>query len=247
MFGRKFSLLCRAMQLFFKNKLSVGDSILLDVDEAKHAVKVLRIRIGESIHITDGRGNLFHGTLQINGRDCLARIESVEAYPPTPFNLHLAVAPTKNRERLEWFVEKAVEIGVGKITLLQCEHSEKILVKLDRLERIAISAMKQSTRFFLPEISGAKKFEDFINEDFTGMKSIAHCNPNYTRPLLKSSIVSGNNVLVCIGPEGDFSKKEIELAVKNGFQSASLGNARLRTETAALMAVATFEIINQRK
>lgn len=159
--------------------------------------------------------------------------------------MEIAIAPTKNTDRLEWFVEKAVELGVQKISLIKCEHSERPHLKLDRLYRVAIAAIKQSRKTHLPEITEVQPFPQWIAHTNAPIKCIAHCADDVQKTLLQAVIRKGENTIIAIGPEGDFSSSEVALAKQNGFTSVSLGEARLRTETAGMAAVHTFQLIQQ--
>ena len=160
------------------------------------------------------------------------------------FRVHIAIAPTKNIERIEWFLEKATEIGINRVTPLLCRFSERKEIKAERLEKVMISAMKQSLKAYLPQLDELTRFNEFIQQPFDGQKYIAHCD-NQHRDLLRNKVIPGQNYLILIGPEGDFSTEEIELALKHGFQPVSLGESRLRTETAGLVACHTVNLLNQ--
>jgi 16S rRNA (uracil1498-N3)-methyltransferase len=170
-------------------------------------------------------------------------IEKHENYHKMPYFLHIAIAPTKNIERLEWFLEKSTEIGISEITPLLCEHSERKIVKNDRLERVIISAAKQSVKAFFPKLNSLQEFNLLVTSKFDGEKYIAHCNKQ-DLPLLKNVISLKGKSLILIGPEGDFSPKEVSFALENGFKEISLGTSRLRTETAGIVACDTVSILN---
>ena len=247
------------MQLFYSKDISSSGFCTLDAEESRHAVRVLRMREGDTIHVTDGQGHLYACRI-INASDKACIVEPFhetahensathkETFHET--SLHLAVAPTKNPARMEWLVEKAVEIGVGEITLLQCDHSERTFLKTDRLERLALSAMKQSLHLTLPRINPAVSLHDWLNSQFSilnsQLKFIAHCEADKPRTPIAAALQPGIDAVVLIGPEGDFSEEEIALALDAGFQPVSLGPSRLRTETAALYAVTAFNLINDR-
>jgi 16S rRNA (uracil1498-N3)-methyltransferase len=233
------------MNLFYHASAQMNATIIFDSAEATHLVKVLRKQSGDIIDLTDGQGNHFRAALDIGKKETKAIVLEGRFIQPRSEFLEIAIAPTKNNERLEWFVEKAVEIGVEKITLLHCEHSERPHLKLDRLHKIAVSAMKQSLKFYLPVISEMTSFRQWLSETSATQKCIAHCEADLPRVFLKNAIEGKSNVCIAIGPEGDFSKAEIEAAISTGFVPASLGSSRLRTETAALAAVHTFELIHQ--
>ena len=237
------------MQLFYCKDISPNSYCTLDAEESRHAVRVLRLREGDDINVTDGRGNLYHCKIvDANDRACQVESSSPLTSHLSPFTFHLAVAPTKNPARMEWLVEKAVEMGVGEITLLQCDHSERSFLKTDRLEKLAISAMKQSLHLTLPRINPAVNLKDWLTSHLSPLTShlkfIAHCDPDKPRTSLREALLPGRDTVVLIGPEGDFSAEEITLALDCGFQPVSFGTARLRTETAALYAVAAFNYIN---
>jgi 16S rRNA (uracil1498-N3)-methyltransferase len=233
------------MNLFYHPLAKHGEKVILDAPESVHLVKVLRKKDGDLIDFTDGKGNHFKATLEIQKRQTIAIMDSAIFYPPSPSFLEIAIAPTKNVERLEWFVEKAVEFGIEKISLIHCQNSERPHLKLDRLERIAISAMKQSLKFYLPQITEMTSYTAWLDQCNTEVKCIAHCREDQVRKSLKNTLVPGKTTCIAIGPEGDFSKEEIAAANQKGFLGVSLGSSRLRTETAAIAAVHTFELINQ--
>jgi 16S rRNA (uracil1498-N3)-methyltransferase len=198
----------------------------------------------------DGKGNLYTAKIiDDNVKACsLEVVDKVEDYPRLPYRLHIGIAPTKNTERLEWFVEKAVEIGISEITTLLCENSERTSIKSDRIERLMISAIKQSLRTELPVFTNTIPFNSFLDKtkDNYAQKFIAYCGELTQSPVaLKTCCKPDTDTLILIGPEGDFSKNEIHHAIACGFIPVSLGKFRLRTETAALLACATVQIINE--
>jgi 16S rRNA (uracil1498-N3)-methyltransferase len=233
------------MALFYHPHATAGANIELDAQEGLHISRVLRMKNGDAILMTDGRGRKISATVEIGKKSVVAHLSDIAELMPRESALTLAVAPTKNNERLEWFVEKAVEIGVEKIQFIQCRYSERTSLKTDRLIRIAVSALKQSERYYLPEILPVINFTDWLLTDLPDQRLIAHCHSKPERQLLKSAIRQASPACIAIGPEGDFSEAEIEAAMAKGFISVSLGQARLRTETAALAAVHTFELVNQ--
>ena len=246
------------MQLFYCKDIPASGFCTLDAEESRHAVRVLRLREGDTINVTDGKGGLYTcNIIKANEKSCVITTNSVISFPLTPSHspslpkIHLAVAPTKNPSRMEWLVEKAVEVGVSEITLLDCDHSERSFMKTDRLERIALSAMKQSLHTLLPEIHPSVRLKDWLSFQFSilnsQLKFIAHCEADQPRTPLAAALEPGHNAVVLIGPEGDFSEEEIALALKCGFQPVSLGPSRLRTETAALYAVCAFNLTNDCK
>jgi len=231
------------MQLFYCPDLQ-GNAYLLNEDESKHIIRVLRLKNGDHIHLTDGKGGLFKAELiDDHPKRCAVKIvESKLEYEKRNFKLHMGVAPTKNISRYEWFLEKATEIGIDNISPIICDHSERKDIKVQRLEKVIVSAVKQSLKAYVPQIEETIKFKDFITQDFNGQKLIAYCEgkPKHLKELYKAN----SDVLILIGPEGDFSPEEVKLAQENGFETVSLGNSRLRTETAALAACHAINFIN---
>ena len=210
----------------------------LNEDESKHCVKVLRLGQGALITLVNGKGLEFKCILQDpHPKRAMLAVQDVVAHPPTKA-LHIAMAPTKNMDRIEWFLEKATELGISKLTFLYCDHNERKSVNLERLQKIAIAAMKQSKRFYLPEITDLIPFEKFINTYQNGY--FGHCYPGIKTPLKGLS----NDAVFLIGPEGDFSVSEVKLATENGYQAVNMSDFRLRTETAALLAVSYFSQSN---
>ncbi|PQJ30457.1 16S rRNA (uracil(1498)-N(3))-methyltransferase [Nonlabens arenilitoris] len=233
------------MQLFYNSQINKQSiSFTLDREESKHVFKVLRKNIGDRINLTDGKGNLYHGTINhITSNRCDLDIAFAEAYPPLPYQLHIAIAPTKMNDRMEWFLEKATEMGITRITPILCKHSERQKINLERFDRIIISAMKQSLQFHKPVLDELTSFEDFLSLDLNNSKLIAHCEDG-DKNHLKNLISKGTSTTVLIGPEGDFTPQEIDQALKNNFKPVSLGTTRLRTETAGVYTAATLNIIN---
>ena len=218
----------------------------LPEEEALHCIRVLRLSIGDEVMLTDGKGSFYKATISAcSNKRCLVKIlEQIPEKKAWIAHLHLAMAPTKNMDRIEWFAEKATEIGFDELTFLNCRYSERKVVKNERIEKILVSAVKQSLKASVPVLNEMIDFDKFISQDFNGQKFIAHCYPG-EKPLLKDLIRRGEDVLVLIGPEGDFSEEEVENAIKSGFQPISLGRSRLRTETAALVACHIMNLINQ--
>lgn len=232
------------MQIFYTPDIALRAE--LPEEEAGHCIRVLRLTEGDEILLTDGKGMFYKAAIsRAHPKHCEVDIlESWQQPALWNFQLHIAVAPTKNMDRMEWFAEKATEIGIDAITCLNCRFSERKEVKPARLEKILVSAMKQSQKATLPVLTGMTDFRTFVTQPFDGRKFIAHCEEG-DKKLLKQLYQPGENALVLIGPEGDFSPEEIELALKNGFQPISLGESRLRTETAALVACHTIHVLNQ--
>ena len=218
---------------------------LLPEDESGHCVRVMRLKEGDSITITDGKGFLYNAIIE-NAHPKHCRVKITDTLPQKlswEYTIHIAVAPTKNIDRMEWLVEKATEVGINTITFVRCHHSERHEIKLQRLNKIAISAMKQSKKTILPQINEMMDFNKFISRNFDGCKMIAHCAED-KKQLIKDIYKPDSNALILIGPEGDFSNEEISSAISAGFAPVSLGKSRLRTETAALMACHTIHLIN---
>ena len=232
------------MQIFYTPDIAFRAE--LPEEEAGHCIRVLRFTEGDEILLTDGKGMFYKAAIsRAHPKHCEVDIlESWQQPALWNFQLHIAVAPTKNMDRMEWFAEKATEIGIDAITCLNCRFSERKEVKPARLEKILVSAMKQSQKATLPVLTGMTDFRTFVTQPFDGRKFIAHCEEG-DKKLLKQLYQPGENALVLIGPEGDFSPEEIELALKNGFLPISLGESRLRTETAALVACHTIHVLNQ--
>lgn len=218
----------------------------LPTEEAQHCTRVLRLSQGDEITLTDGKGYFYKAEITAaNSKRCMVDIkETIFQEPAWPCHLHIAVAPTKNMDRNEWFAEKATEIGFDELTFLNCRFSERKVIKTERIEKILVSAMKQSLKARLPKLNEMTDFDTFIDQDFHGQKFIAHCYEG-EKPFLKDVVHKGENALVLIGPEGDFSPEEVEKALAKGFMPISLGKSRLRTETAALVACCTLSLANQ--
>ena len=234
------------MQLFFNPDINEKTTqFSFEKEESKHIVKVLRKNIGDTLHITNGKGWLFTAEITFpNINKCIANIVSKALQPKRDYTLHLAVAPTKMNDRFEWFLEKATEIGIDCITPVICDHSERKIIKPERFEKILQSAMKQSLSCYMPKLNETISFKDFTNKGFDGDLFIAHCEETY-RKSLKQQLKPKQNITILIGPEGDFSTKEIELAIKNKFIPVTLGETRLRTETAAIVACHSVAFINE--
>lgn len=232
------------MHIFYTPDLS-GNNYTLDETESKHCVRVLRLEKGDQITLVDGRGGFYTAEITYpNPKRCMVDvIKSEQNFGFRKSQVHIAIAPTKSIERIEWFLEKATEIGITRVTPLLCRYSERKEIKADRLEKVMVSAMKQSLKAYLPQLDPLTKFSDFISQPFDGQKFIAHCDEQH-RDLLKKMVVPQQNYLILIGPEGDFSSEEIELAIQAGFKPVSLGDSRLRTETAGVVACHTFNLLN---
>ena len=232
------------MNIFYTPDIS-SENYILNEEESKHCVRVLRLKKGDEIFLVDGKGGFYKADIiDDNAKKCSVIIKEKQIeYEKKDFYLHIGIAPTKNIERLEWFLEKATEIGVDEITPLICKHSERKEVKNERLEKVIISAMKQSIKAYLPKLNSAMNFKEFTQKDFKGQKFIAHLSDSSQK--LQSVYQQRNNVLILVGPEGDFSEEEINSAEQNSFQEISLGNSRLRTETAGLVACEIINLLNE--
>lgn len=213
--------------------------------ESYHCVKVLRMRSGDSLTITDGKGHFYQCKLiDANTKhSTVSIISKIDIVQTRDYLLHIAFAPTKQMDRNEWFVEKATEIGIDRFIPIISSFSERKEIKIEKLSKTAVSAMKQSQQSFLPIIDKKVGFSDFIKLPFNGRKLIAHCHKSAKLPL-SQIYKKGENVLILIGPEGDFSEDEVESAVNNGFEPISLGDSRLRSETASLVATHTIHLLN---
>ena len=229
------------MQLFYIDKIS--DEIILNKSESKHITKVLRKKENDIVFFTNGKGFLYEAVItKADVKNCvLTVLNTISKKKQHNYHLHIGIAPTKNIERFEWFLEKATEIGIDEITPLICENSERKIIKLERLNKILISSIKQSLQYQLPKLNELITFKDFVIKDYKQEKLIAHCN-NANKSL--KSFKNKNNYLVLIGPEGDFSSSEIKLAKENNFKSISLGPNRLRTETAGVVTTNTINLSN---
>lgn len=232
------------MQLFYNPKiLSVASQFTFDKTESRHIIRVLRKKKGDTVFITNGLGQLITAEILIaNDKKCLVVITKIENKRKYwNYYLHVAIAPTKSIDRFEWFLEKATEIGIDEITPVICEHSERKVIKRDRLEKIIQSAGKQSLKFHFPKLNEPINFKKFLNSDFNGQLFVAHCQET-DRKLLKSELKVSKNITLLIGPEGDFSSKEIQQSLEHKFIPVSLGESRLRTETAGIVAVNTVAL-----
>lgn len=234
------------MQLFYNPNITEQTiQFSFDKEESRHIIKVLRKNTDDILHITNGQGCLFMAQITIpDVKNCLVTIISKELKTKHPYNLHLAVAPTKMNDRYETFLEKATEIGVDTITPIICEHSERKVIKRERFEKLLQSAMKQSLNCYLPKLNEWISFDDFINQSHHGDLYIAHCEKT-NKKSLKELLMPKNDITILIGPEGDFSVKEIEGAISKDFIPVTLGETRLRTETAGIVACHSVAFTNQ--
>ena len=234
------------MQLFYNPAINETQTFFVfDKEESKYIIKVLRKKESDILHVTNGLGFLFTTEITIaSDNKCTVKIVSFEKKEATKFHLHLAVAPTKMNERYEWFLEKATEIGIQEITPIICEHSERKVIKIDRFQKILESAMKQSLHYYLPKLNEPIAFKDFVSNQKSGQLFIAHCEET-AKKSLKNELNSNEDITILIGPEGDFSVKEIQQAIAANFIPVSLGATRLRTETAAIVACHSVVLINE--
>lgn len=232
------------MHLFYTPDITT-DIYTLPEDESKHCTRVLRLQNGDTVYLVDGRGGRYTAIIQdAHQKRCQLQIIGKQTdYGKLPYYVHIAVAPTKNLDRIEWFVEKAVEIGVSAITFLECEHSERKQLRLDRIEKIAVSAMKQSQKGFLPQLYEMTTFDRFIQTCIPEDTFIAHLEDDATKTI-KDYYRPDRQHCILIGPEGDFSHKEIKTAYAAGIRPVTLGQSRLRTETAAMVACHTLHLLH---
>lgn len=218
---------------------------ILNEDESLHCVKVLRHKVGDVIQVIDGNGTRAIGKIEAaHAKQCAVSLTEKEVITqPRNYKLHIAIAPTKNIERIEWFVEKAVEIGIDEISFIKCKNSERTVIKDDRLKKVAESAVKQSQQAFIPKLNSLVDFKEFIKNNTSDVKLIAHCEKE-SKQHIKQYISANKSFTVLIGPEGDFTNDEIALALSSSYFPVALGESRLRTETAGLFACGAFATIN---
>ena len=233
------------MALFFAP--DIYETWELPEEESAHCLRVLRLGVGDELEVTDGKGSILRTAIvSTAGKRCkVEAIEEKKVEKGWHGNLTIAIAPTKNMDRIEWLAEKATEIGWDRVVFLNCRFSERKVIKTDRVERIVVSAMKQSLKFSKPVVEEMTDFKKFILAEHKGAKFIAHCYENEKRELF-DALVPGEDATILIGPEGDFSKEEVEVAISAGFIPVSLGSSRLRTETAGLVACHTFILKNRK-
>ncbi|WKK65206.1 16S rRNA (uracil(1498)-N(3))-methyltransferase [Lutimonas zeaxanthinifaciens] len=235
------------MQLFFNPDISSSEEFIsFTKEESRHIVKVLRKKPGDLLKITNGKGGLFSVEIeQAYDKKCTGRILNYEEKPKEwPYYLHIAIAPTKLNDRMEWFLEKATEIGIDEITPVICDRSERKQVKQERMEKVIISAMKQSLKFRMPFLNPVIGFSEFLKSADWDLGLIAHCEDG-DKTSLKNFLPFKKRILIMIGPEGDFSTREIEEAMKTNLKPVSLGKSRLRTETAGIVACHTVSVLNE--
>ncbi|MEI7597012.1 MAG: 16S rRNA (uracil(1498)-N(3))-methyltransferase [Bacteroidota bacterium] len=233
------------MNIFFNENIPQNGLFEMSEEESKHCIRVLRMQTDNIIGVIDGIGHFAEAKIiEPNAKHCLLEVISFKTQERMPYSIHIAVAPTKNNDRMEWFVEKATEIGVDEISFLKCRNSERKEIKVERFNKIALAAIKQCNRLYLPIINEMQSFDSFISKNLDAQKFIAYC-PVDASLLLNKSYKKSNSVVIVIGPEGDFALEEVKKAVDNNFSEISLGSYRYRTETAALAACHTIDILNQ--
>lgn len=234
------------MQIFYAPGID-GNTYTLDENESKHIIRVLRMKKGTPVRLIDGKGNLYEGIIENpDQKNCSISINDIiRDFEKRDYKLHIAISPLKNSDRFEWFIEKSVEIGVDEITPLICRNSERTTVKTERVNNLIISAMKQSLKATKTKLKDPATFSDFIKSNYNGKKMIAHCHNTLSRKKISGVYSKGENAIILIGPEGDFSEEEISVAEQNGFHPVHLGSSRLRTETAGLAACHSIYFINQ--
>ena len=234
------------MQLFYTPHIS-GKQAIFQGEEARHCAQVLRKKVGDSIQFVDGKGNWYQGTIEsLSKKECYISIQKeIQSYTKRACHIHVAIAPTKNIARFEWFLEKATEIGIDQVSPIKCARSERKVIKNERLNKILISAMKQSLKATLPQLEELKTFKQWLSElpDSNEQRFIAHCIDE-EKQHLKEKYIPKQNVLLMIGPEGDFTKEEVTMAAKKGFQPVTLGESRLRTETAGIVGTHILNLLN---
>ena len=232
------------MNLFYQPGIPEG-MLYLDADESKHCVKVLRKKSGDAIGITDGKGFFYDAIItKANPTQCFFEIRHREPSPRKDYFIHIAISPTKNADRIEWFVEKATELGIDRITLMECKNTERSFVKTERLMKVAVSAMKQSVKAIVPAIDDhLLQFTEVVEQCQEQEKCIAFVDPGNTLHL-RDAVTAKRSYCVLIGPEGDFSADELATATGYGFRKVSLGPSRLRTETAGVAACHVLNLVN---
>lgn len=234
------------MQLFYNQHITASnEQFTFDKTESRHIVRVLRKKEGDILNITNGNGFVFTAQIRIaNDKNCLVTIINTEEKPKSwHYNLHIAIAPTKNNDRFEWFLEKATEIGIDEITPIICDHSERKVLKIERMQKIIEAAAKQSLKYNFPRLNKVSTFNDFIHHENSGQLYIAHCEEQEKKSL-QSELKEVKNVTILIGPEGDFSLNEIKTALHKNYTPVSLGESRLRTETAGIVAAHTISLFH---
>lgn len=233
------------MHLFYTPDIGPDDHYTLSEEESRHCSRVLRLTKGDPVALTDGKGRLFETVVDsdIHRRTTVRIIRAVPGWGNRKYRLHVAIAPTKNLNRFEWFLEKATEIGIDEITPLICDHAERKTLQISRLSKVMIAALKQSVKTTLPVLNEPVRFASFLERPAPEIKLIAHYDQ--ANEHLKDNYTMGKNVVVLIGPEGDFSNSELQLASRAGFTPVNLGSARLRTETAGVVVCSMINLMNE--
>lgn len=235
------------MHVFYTPDLQDQAQYTLNEEESKHCSRVLRLSVGDTVFLIDGRGGLYEAEIVNESKKHveLRITKTTKAYQKRNHHLHIAIAPTKNIDRVEWFLEKATEIGIDEVTPIICERSERKIVKEDRLQKVITAAVKQSLQAYHPVLNPAITYTELLRQQTTASKLIAHCIDDSQRYYIKDLVQPHGNYLMLIGPEGDFSPQEISYALEQGFMPVTLGATRLRTETAALAACFEFNYLNR--
>jgi 16S rRNA (uracil1498-N3)-methyltransferase len=235
------------MHVFYTPDIQDPSVYVLNEEESRHCSKVLRLAIGDKVFLVDGKGGLYQAKIASESKRnvSLSILQVTRNYQQRNYHIHIAIAPTKNIDRIEWFLEKATEIGIDEITPIICERSERKIVKEERLEKVITSAVKQSLQAYHPVLNSAISFDKFLKQDFNAEKMIAHCIDNEQRVFMNEVVKASSRYLVLIGPEGDFTAQEIQMALTAGFIPLTLGKTRLRTETAGLAACFELNYINR--
>jgi 16S rRNA (uracil1498-N3)-methyltransferase len=235
------------MHVFYTPDIQESSVYVLNEEESRHCSKVLRLSIGDRVSLVDGKGGLYEAEISSESKRnvSLSILQVTRNFQQRNYHIHIAIAPTKNIDRIEWFLEKATEIGIDEITPIICERSERKIIKEERLEKVITSAVKQSLQAYHPILNPAIPFQHFLKQEFEAEKMIAHCIDDEKRVFMNDVVKAGARYLVLIGPEGDFSPQEIEMALSAGFIPLTLGNTRLRTETAGLAACFELNYINR--
>lgn len=234
------------MHIFYTPELS-SDTFTLNEEESRHCSKVLRLGMGDVVHLIDGKGGLFEAEITaITKKNVQLKVIGKQSeFGKRNHHLHIAIAPTKNIDRFEWFLEKATEIGIDEITPLICDRSERKIIKEERLEKVMTSAVKQSLTAYHPQLNQATTFSDLMKKEFAGERLIAHCMDDSSKQFINQMVATHQSYLILIGPEGDFSPTELSTALQNGYKPVTLGTTRLRTETAALAACFEVNYLNR--
>ena len=231
------------MNIFFSKNIST-DIAVLDKIESNHCLNVLRNEIGDKVMLVDGEGCTYECIID-SVKNKIAYLNILnKIYSPKKSNyIHIAISPVKNHDRIEWFIEKSIEIGVDEISFISCERTLRRKIRIDRLKKIAVTAMKQSLKSILPKINDINKFDSFVRTNNSENNFICYLDNNNNEKIFEKNIVNKKSICILIGPEGDFSKNEVDLAIEDGFKPLSLGDSRLRTETAGIVACNLANII----